>query len=117
MAQEDGLTLNDFQKAEQAFSMLDEVVPDFENGMKVLKGHTLKTMSVQLRTHVNDLSAYVTKQLHPSETKRVVWEVYCGASRMSQVAESLGMTVRQFSLEIGWDFQSIGPPTAVLGST
>ena len=72
-----------------------------------LKGHNLKTMSVQLRTHVNDLSAYVTKQLHPSETKRVVWKVYCGASRMSQVAESLGMVAWQFSLEM----QSLGRRT------
>ena len=30
-----------------------------------------------------------------------------GASRMSQVAESLGMTVRQFSLETGWDFSRL----------
>lgn len=92
--------------------MIDEPVLDSENG-KALKGYTLKTMSVQLRIHVNDLSVYVTKQLHPSETKRVVWEVYCGVSRMSKAVEH----ERTVILIRDWlGFQSFGTPTTVLGS-
>ena len=62
-------------------------------------------MDIQLRTHLNDMSAYLTSQLHGRDTdqKRVLWEVYCGSARTSQVAESLRMTVRRFGLEIGWN--------------
>ena len=34
----------------------------------------------------------------------MIWEVYGGRSRMAQIAESLGATVRVFSLDTGWDF-------------
>ena len=81
---------------------------------KALRRHDLKTMDIHLNTHLNELSAYVTQQLHPQEPQRKLWEVYCGASRTSQVAESLGMEVRRFSYETGWDFSNLTHQQAFL---
>lgn len=64
-------------------------------------------MDVHLRTHLNNLSAFVTKELHRPERPRVLWEVYCGTARTSQVAEAMGMEVRRFSYETGWDFDRL----------
>ena len=64
-------------------------------------------MDAHLRTHLNNLSAFVTKELHRPDRPRALWEVYCGTARTSQLAEALGMEVRQFSYEIGWDFDNL----------
>jgi hypothetical protein len=34
----------------------------------------------------------------------LIWEVYAGASRLAEVAESLGCQVESFDYENGWDF-------------
>ena len=34
----------------------------------------------------------------------MIWEVYAGASRLAEVAESLGCQVESFGYENGWDF-------------
>ena len=74
-----------------------------------LRRHDLNTMDMQLRTHFNELSACVTRHLHPPEQppKRVLWDVYCGSARTSQVAEALGMSFRCFSLENGGNFDQL----------
>ena len=98
--------------------------PDVKHGLMMLHGFTAREeldflgcpearASWNLRTHLNNLSAFVTKELHRPERPRVLWEVYCGTARTSQVAESMGMEVRRFSYETGWDFDRPGPPAAV----
>ena len=62
-------------------------------------------MDTQLATQLNDLSAYVTKELHRPERPRILWEVYCGKARTAQLAESMGMETRTFSYETGWNFE------------
>ena len=71
----------------------------------MLKRHDLNTMDVQLRSHLNDLSAYVTKNLHTTSPKRTLWEVYCGSARTSKIAESL---------ETGWNFDRLDHQEAFL---
>ena len=34
----------------------------------------------------------------------MLWEVYCGGARASELAESMGMDVEISSYETGWDF-------------
>ena len=110
MEQVDGFHLTDFEQAEHGFAALstlkDEEIKE-EQLSNTLRQHSLQTMDIQLRTHLNDISAYLTRQLHGREgdQKRVLWEVYCGSARTSQVAESLGMSVRRFGLDTGWNFE------------
>lgn len=52
---------------------------------------------------LNNFQAYVTKELH-TKRERVIWEVYTGVGRASQIAEVLGARTRVFSYETGWDF-------------
>ena len=112
--QEEDISLAEFEKEESCFcTNASEDLMDRIN-TKALRRHDLKTMDIHLNTHLNELSAYVTKQLHPQESRRKLWEVYCGASRTSQVAESLGMEVRRFSYETGWDFNNLAHQQAFL---
>ena len=102
----DGYTLPDFIKEEKVLTSMDApqeipIVP----GINYLKKNELKTMDVQLNTHINDLSAFLTQELHRPDRPRVLWEVYCGKARTSEIARSLGMETRQFSLETGWNFE------------
>ena len=105
------LFFNDFDAAEKLFA---GVVPtecpalNGDRGDRALKRHQLQTMDVSLTTLENDLQACVTAELHPAQEdsrKRVLWEVYCGGARVSQLAESMGMDVEVFGLETGWDFE------------
>ena len=58
-----------------------------------------------LMTEENQLHSYLTAEINKSTQRpRVLWEVYCGHGRTSQLAEALGMEVRVFSYEIGWGF-------------
>ena len=103
----DGYHLTDFLDAEHGFTAREELGKrEDKPEIRTLK-QELKTMDVHLRTHLNNLSAFVTKELHRPERPRVLWEVYCGTARTSQVAESMGMEVRRFSYETGWDFDRL----------
>ena len=66
--------------------------------------HLFQTMDARLTEELNDMHGYITSELHAGDRGRVIWEVYGGRSRMAQIAESLGATVRVFSLDTGWDF-------------
>ena len=67
--------------------------------------HSLRTCETTLVTEENGLQAYLTAEIKkPTQRLRLLWEVYCGHGRTSQLAESLGMEVRVFSYETGWDF-------------
>ena len=48
------------------------------------------------------LQAMVTAELRSGPRPRLIWEVYAGASRVSEIAQSLGCKVEVF--ETGWDF-------------
>ena len=76
-----------------------------QDGTRPLRRHQLATCDVTLTTLENDLQAYVTAELHPEPSRRrVLWEVYCGGARVSQVAEAMGMDAEIFGYETGWDF-------------
>eukprot|EP00913_Durusdinium_trenchii_P011859 g11138.t1 len=105
--QDDDYKLNDFMLAESGFTAFEKADLVDEGKTKPLRRHELKTMDVHLTTQLNDLSAYVTKELHQPERPRLLWEVYCGKARTAQVAESLGMEVRCFSYDTGWDFEQL----------
>ena len=93
-----------FQQKEGIFAAEEEA--DFQVGEKILSKHVLKACVTSLETRSNELHAFVTDELHPQTgpRPRILWEVYVGSSRLSTVAESLGMQVRRFGLEEGWDF-------------
>ena len=102
------LSFNDFETAEKLFAGVVPTEYPTLDGDRALKRHQLQTMDVSLTTLENDLQAYVTAELHPAQEdsrKRVLWEVYCGGARVSQLAESMGMDVEVFGLETGWDFE------------
>ena len=105
--QDDDYKLNDFMLAESGFTAFEKADLVDEEKTKPLRRHELKTMDVHLTTQLNDLSAYVTKELHQPERPRLLWEVYCGKARTAQVAASLGMEVRCFSYDTGWDFEQL----------
>ena len=74
-------------------------------GERVLRKHHLKTCEVNLTAEENKVHAYITSELQGEHEKpRVLWEVYCGHGRTSQLAEVMGMEVKVFSYETGWDF-------------
>lgn len=58
------------------------------------------------QTQLNKLHAFVDNVLreegHPAP--RLLWEVYARKSRLSQLAEALGMKVEVFSFDTGWNF-------------
>ena len=98
------LTLAHFEEEEQVMNVCEPPSgspPD--DGSLQLPRHQLKTMDQKLMELHNDYHGYVTAELH-SKKKRVIWEVYCGRARTSQIAESLGATVETFSFETGWNF-------------
>ena len=51
------------------------------------------------------IHATLTRERHdPTPRPRIIWEIYAGASRMSEVAESLGCFVETFGYEADYDF-------------
>lgn len=114
LEQEEIIPLSEFEKEESGFCVNCPEDEQHHSHTKALRRHDLKTMDIHLNTHLNELSAYVTKHLHPSEPRRKLWEVYCGASRTSQVGETLGMEVRPFSYETGWDLNKLDHQRAFL---
>ena len=104
--QQDGFYLPDFVKEEHSFQVHDGHVTKDDQTNRI-KGQLLKTMDVHLTTHINDMSAYLTQELHRPPRPRVLWEVYCGKARTSEMAAVFGMETRQFSLDTGWNFDSL----------
>ena len=98
------MSLAQFEEEEQVMNVSENNsdVPS-DAGDLPLPRHQLKTLDVKLAELHNDYHGYVTSELH-SKTKRVIWEVYCGRARTSEIAESLGATVETFSFETGWNF-------------
>ena len=97
----------DFQVFNKEVKLFDDtpvVQSAAQDGPCPLKRHVLQTCDVRLNTLENELHAYITAELHQQPKKRVLWEVYCGGARVSELAESMGMDVEIFSYETGWDF-------------
>eukprot|EP00435_Cladocopium_sp_Y103_P072700 s52_g41.t1 len=111
MVPADGGTSGDFLDFE-AFNndtkLFDSNAADIQataqDGHFPVRRHLLQTCDVKLNTLENELHAYITEELHQPERKRVLWEVYCGGARVSELAEAMGMEVEIFSYETGWDF-------------
>ena len=100
------LTFLEFNEEENVFHSRDQ---EEENKSleetRSCRPHFLRTCEIGLETEENKLHGYITKELHSSpERPRVLWEIYCGRSRTSEVAEELGMVVETFGYHNGWDF-------------
>ena len=95
-------TLPVFQQEEQVYQAM-EPTDEPPSGTLKCQRHLYDTMDALLVEETNKLHGYVTQELH-HDTSRVIWEVYCGKSRTSQLAETMGATVRVFSYDTGWDF-------------
>ena len=54
----------------------------------------------------NAAEAYISQTLRDMDLRqpRQLWEVYCGESRMTKIATSLGMDAQHFGLNNGWNF-------------
>ena len=97
------LDFQTYQQQEKVFLGSDapQCVPGERN---VLNKHR-KMFENALVTEEKRVHATVTRELNDPEVKpRVIWEVYAGESRMSQIAETLGCHVESFGYETGWDF-------------
>ena len=98
--------LQDFLDRENVFvagDAGDAAVFDDESTPLSLK--TVKTLTNAVSCKLNEMQAYVTKELRASkETRpRLIWEVYTGESRAAQVAESLGAQTMSFGIRTGWN--------------
>ena len=104
------VTFENFDKEEMVFSVAVEAESPSSPpplGDRPLRRHFIQTCETNLTTEENQLQAYVTAEIHkPKERPRALWEVYCGHGRTSQLAETMGMEVRVFSYETGWDFDN-----------
>ena len=95
-------TFDDFLTEEHIYQV-EESIEDQGSPMPMKRWKTLISNS---QTQLNRLHAYVDNVIreegHPPP--RVLWEVYAGKSRLSQLAEALGMKVEVFSFATGWNF-------------
>ena len=102
---EDGpnFSMEQFKVAENVFVADELYEPE---GTFLLKNKTLKTLDNNVLTQLNAHEAYITQTLRSMEQQRPrqLWEVYTGESRMAQLAETLGMQVRSFGPQEGWNF-------------
>ena len=97
------VSLDDFKAAEQIYAATEEPISEDTN---LLKGKQLKSLNTSVVTQLNAVEAYVSQTLRDMDLRqpRQLWEVYCGESRMSQIAASLGMDSQHFGLNNGWNF-------------
>ena len=101
------LTFMEFNEEESVFHSREEEKTEQNTSeeTKLPKRHFLRTCEVCLEAEENKIHSYITEALHqPQDRPRVLWEIYCGRSRTSAIAEELGMTVETFGYHNGWDF-------------
>ena len=92
-----------YQKQEGVFNSNDDS-PTQPGERPVLIKHW-KMLENALAAEEKRIHATLTRELHdPTPRPRIIWEVYAGASRMSEVAESLGCFVETFGYETDYDF-------------
>ena len=95
-------TFNEFNGHEMIMEVHEE--PDVQPGTCKCHKHLFNTMDVKVTEELNKAHGYVTSELHKDNPGRVIWELYAGRSRLSEVAETLGANVKVFSYDTGWDF-------------
>ena len=98
------VTMEQFDGEEHIFTSDDRaVVPEeVPDGSRPLQRHQLQTFDQKLHELHNDYHSYITSELHSSG--KVIWEVYCGRARTSELADCMGAHIEIFSYETGWDF-------------
>ena len=97
------LDFQTYQRQEKVF--LGSDAPQCLPGERNVLNKHWKMFENALVTEEKRVHATVTRELNDPEVKpRVIWEVYAGESRMSQIAETLGCHVESFGYETGWDF-------------
>ena len=85
------------------------------SGQKPVLNKHWKMFETALSTELNRAHALVTQELHqPQPRPRIIWEIYAGASRTSQIAEALGCETRVFGYETDWDFDIASHRRALL---
>ena len=98
--------LQDFFRAESIYVASDGgQLASFDDESVPLAGKMVKTFTVAVNNKLNELQAYVTKELRQVKgpRARVIWEVYTGENRMAKVAESLGAETYSFGIRTGWN--------------
>ena len=101
-----------YQKSEGIYTTTDA---DWAEGdRKIILKHW-KTFENALATAENQINRMVTQELHDVQPRpRLIWEVYAGTSRVSEVASALGCEVCTFGYETGWDFDRASDRAALL---
>ena len=108
-----GFSLDEFKEPEEIYVTEDVVIPE---GSNVLKTKQLKPLDTSVLTRLNAAEAYISQTLRDMDLRqpRQLWEVYCGESRVTKIATSLGMDVQHFGLNNVWNFSSSQSASAVL---
>ena len=98
------VSMEQFDGEEHIFNLSDDPQPAAEpaDGSRPLPRHQLQTIDLKLKEAQSEYHSYVTSHLH--DKKKVIWEVYCGSARTSELADCMGAHVEIFSYETGWDF-------------
>ena len=100
------VTLEQFDGEEHVFTAVSGLpapsVPEIPEGSRLLSAHQLQTFDLKLQEAHTNYHGYVTNHLH--NKKKIIWEVYCGRARTSEMADCMGAHVEIFSYETGWDF-------------
>ena len=100
------VTLEQFDGEEHVFTAMSGLpapsVPEIPEGSRLLSAHQLQTFDLKLQEAHTNYHGYVTNHLH--NKKKIIWEVYCGRARTSEMADCMGAHVEIFSYETGWDF-------------
>ena len=98
------VTMEQFDGEEHIFTIADVDSPSAgpADDSRPLPRHQLQTLDLKLQEAHAEYHSYVTNHLH--NKKKVIWEVYCGSARTSEMADCMGAHVEIFSYETGWDF-------------
>ena len=100
------VTLEQFDGEEHVFTAVSGLpapsVPEIPDGSRLLSAHQLQTFDLKLQEAHTNYHGYVTNHLH--NKKKIIWEVYFGRARTSEMADCMGAHVEIFSYETGWDF-------------
>eukprot|EP00913_Durusdinium_trenchii_P016066 g15100.t1 len=104
---------DEFLTEEAIYQVEDNLMPEFT--VPLTTKHW-KTLVMQSQAQLNTLNASVDDALREERhaPPRVLWEVYTGRARLSQVAEAIGMTVKTFGYDTGWNFALLSHQRAFL---
>ena len=96
-------SMEDFLMEEHLYQVEEEMPPEDTSPMTTKHWKTLIMHTQAQLKSMNTLVDEAIRQEHQAPP-RVLWEVYTGRARLSQVAEAIGMTVKTFGFETGWNF-------------